>query len=675
MNVLDTRNLTFFRRHLDVDCLHADFAADFGFRTDGSHFSIFREPTGAPGPDEAFAHVQMDARRLFVKLLGMEVDFKGPYHLYTSTNHYRSHLHEFFHWTAGQHQVSPPLEGECLMFFAGCDELVVHYRLRNVSEAEVPVQLWFRSEPCAGEKARQETKGAGFCFGMTQKVASPYQAWMRVMADDPKMRFGWKDTEFRSAPINIRFRSREERTWTFRCEFSSGPTRGTGVSPVSFARRTKWTGETPIPRKSGHLKAALDRANRVFQHLPPLTGEARRFQPLVLRAAGILLSNRSRDTDRQGRAVTTIHAGKSGVAATWWWDGAIHLMGLGVCGDRETIRGAMHLLLDGLGKDGCPVVRYNNGTYHEGAQMPILAWGLTQAHAASPDPALLRRSYPGLARYARWWLARRGASGLVTLPGGCTAQDDSPRWTPNFPLAWEKGGTWDAKNWGHSHNADFECPDVNAHLYLELRALERMARAQGRLGEAQEWQRVAVALGKAINYRLFDPVTGLYQDRHIPSGRFTGYLTAGCFLPLYAGLAPKQAAVAACRRYLLDPERFYTTLPFSGVDRAHPAFKSGGRLYEVPQYPGALLQSAYWLGRVWLQYSYWLTGALWQAGLKKEADAAADKILDALLPQESLYECYDPLTATGNGHAEFSWGAAPVLVLAYRQYRKGALGA
>jgi putative isomerase len=181
---------------------------------------------------------------------------------------------------------------------------------------------------------------------------------------------------------------------------------------------------------------------------------------------------------------------------------------------------------------------------------------------------------------------------------------------------------------------------------------------------------VAVALGKAINHRLFDPVTGMYQDRHIPSGRFTGYLTAGCFLPLYAGLAPKQAAVAACRRYLLDPERFYTTLPFAGVDRAHPAFKSGGRLYAVPQYPGALLQSAYWLGRVWLQYSYWLTGALWQAGLKKEADAAADKILDALLPQESLYECYDPLTAMGNGHAEFSWGAAPVLALAYRQYRR-----
>lgn len=662
MNVLDTRNLTFFRRHLDVDCLHADFAADFGFRTDGSHFSIFREPTGAPGPDEAFAHVQMDARRLFVKLLGMEVDFKGPYRLYTSTNHYRSHLHEFFHWTAGQYQVSPPLEGECLMFFAGCDELIVQYRLRNVSEAEVPIRLHFRSEPCAGEHARHETKGSGFGFGMTQKVASPYQAWVRVTSDDPKLRFGWKDGEFRSQTVDIRFRGREERSWTFLCEFSSG-----GI-PVHHR-----LGRASVPASRG-LKAALKRANRTFQHLPPLTGEERRFQPLVLRAAGILLANRSRDTDRQGRAVTTIHAGKSGVAATWWWDGAIHLMGLGVCGDRETIRGAMHLLLDGLGQDGSPVVRYCNGTYHEGAQMPILAWGLMQAQMTAPDPALLRRAYPGLSRYVRWWLARRGTSGLVTLPGGCTAQDDSPRWTPSFPIAWEKGGAWDAKHWKPPHNADFECPDVNAHLYLELRALERMARAQGRLGEAREWKQKAVALGKAINRRLFDPVTGLYQDRHIPSGRFTGYLTAGCFLPLYAGLAPKAAAVAACRRYLLDPERFYTTLPFAGVDRAHPTFKPGGRLYEVPQYPGALLQSAYWLGRVWLQYSYWLTGALWQSGLRKEADAAADKILDALLPQESLYECYDPLTAMGNGHAEFSWGAAAVLALAYRQYRRGAVG-
>lgn len=663
MNVLETRNLTHFRRHLSAECLHQDCAADFGFRTDGGRFSFFREQEGAPGPDEVFAHVQMDSRRLFVKLLGLEVEFKSPYHLYSSTNHYRSHLHEFFHWTAGQHEVSPPIEGECLVFFAGCDELVVHYRLRNVSEAEVPVRLHFRSEPCAGVDAHRETKGAGFCFGMTQKVASPYQAWMRVTSDDPKTRFLWKDGEFRSAPMDIRFRGHEERTWTFRCTFAVG-------QPPAAAPETRWRASVPASRA---FKQTLRRANRIFQHLPPLTGEARRFQPLVLRAAGILLANRSRDTDRKGRPVSTIHAGKSGVAATWWWDGAIHLMGLGVCGDRETIRGAVHLLLDGLGKDGCPVVRYNNGTYHEGAQMPILAWGLTQAQATAPDAALLRRSYPGLVRYVRWWLARRSESGLVTLPGGCTAQDDSPRWSPNFPLAWEKGGTWDEKDWGHSRNADFECPDVNAHLYLELRALEQMALTQGRDNDALEWKRAAGALAKSITRWLFDPVTGMYQDRHIPSGRFTGYLTAGCFLPLYAGLAPKKAAVAACRRYLIDPDRFYTTLPFAGVDRAHPAFKSGGQLYEVPQFPGALLQSAYWLGRVWLQYSYWLTGALWQAGLKKEADAAADKILDALLPQKTLYECYDPLTATGNGHAEFSWGAAPVLALAYRRYRHGPL--
>lgn len=665
MNVLETRNLTYFRRHLTADCLHQDFAADFGFRTDGGRFSIFREQEGAPGPDEAFAHVQMDARRLFVKLLGLEVAFPSggetaPVRLYSSTNHYRSHLHEFFQWTAGQHQVSPPVRGECLMFFAGCDELMVEYRLRNVAAAEVPVRLWFRSEPCAGEHARRDARGAGFWFGMTQRVSAPYQAWLRVSSTDPQIRFRWDKRECRSRPLEFVLHGGEVRQWTFRCTFTVGQV--PAAEPAS----------TLVPARA--LAAAIRRSNRTFQRLPPLTGEARRFQPLVLRAAGILLANRFCDTDRRGRRVFTIHAGKCGVAATWWWDGAIHLLGLGLCGDRATIRGAVHLLLDGLGPDGSPVVRYSNGTYHEGAQMPILAWGLLQAQATAPDPALLRRAYPGLVRYVRWWLARRGASGLVTLPGGCTAQDDSPRWTPSFPIAWEKGGKWDAKQWGHAHNADFECPDVNAHLYLELRALAKLAQAQGRNGEAREWQRTAAALAKAINGWLFDPVTGMYQDRHIPSGRFTGYLTAGCFLPLYAGLAPKQAAVAACRRYLLDPERFYTTLPFAGVDRAHPTFSAGGRLYAVPQFPGALLQSAYWLGRVWLQYSYWLTGALWQAGLHTEADTAADKVLDALLPQESLYECYDPLTSTGNGHAEFSWGAAPVLALAYRQYRQGALG-
>jgi len=369
----------------------------------------------------------------------------------------------------------------------------------------------------------------------------------------------------------------------------------------------------------------------------------------------------------------TIHAGKTGVASTWWWDGAIHLMGLGLSGDAETIRGAVHLLLGGVRDDGFPSSQYNSGVYQNAVQMPILAWGISHAVDVIPDIGLVEKSYPVLVRYVRWWLRRRGKSGLVSLPNNGTAQDDSPRWSTSFPIEWDSGESWEGRILSKSRPGDFESPDVNAHLYLELLALERMARQLDLEADAADWAAEGERLADSIHASLFDAETGMYQDRHIASGQFTGYLTAGCFLPIYAGLASREDAARACRKYLLNPEHFHTTLPFAGVDRSHPTFLPGGRLYEEPRFPGSLLQSAYWLGRTWLQYSYWLTGALWQAGMHEAADAAADEILDVLAQKETLYECYDPLTGTGNGHPEFSWGAAPILGLIYRQYRRGAI--
>ena len=86
------------------------------------------------------------------------------------------------------------------------------------------------------------------------------------------------------------------------------------------------------------------------------------------------------------------------------------------------------------------------------------------------------------------------------------------------------------------------------------------------------------------------------------------------------------------------------------------------------------MQQAYWQGRTWLNYNYFIVGALQQAGLSEEADQAVVKILDAVNRSESIYECYDPLSGTGTGHAEFPWAAASVLAMLYGLYRMGPLG-
>jgi putative isomerase len=219
----------------------------------------------------------------------------------------------------------------------------------------------------------------------------------------------------------------------------------------------------------------------------------------------------------------------------------------------------------------------------------------------------------------------------------------------------------------------FESVDVNCQLYLELRALACMARALGRPREAQAWDERAATLAGRIQRELFNPAAGIYQARSTVDGRFNEIVSLESFLPIYAGITPRPLAQRLCREFLLNPDRFYTTLPFPTLDRSHEAFRSSGGLYTPPANPEALVQQAYWIGRTWLNYSYWMVGALNQAGLVKEADATAEKILDAVSRNETIYECYDPLTGTGTGHAEFPWGAASVLALAFRLYRHGPL--
>ena len=52
----------------------------------------------------------------------------------------------------------------------------------------------------------------------------------------------------------------------------------------------------------------------------------------------------------------------------------------------------------------------------------------------------------------------------------------------------------------------------------------------------------------------------------------------------------------------------------------------------------------------------------------EEADRACARMLEAMDRNEALYECYDPLTGVGNGHPEFMWSAAAVLVAVKRHY-------
>jgi hypothetical protein len=658
-----SRNLVRFCRHLPEETLDASFAGDFGFRDAGSRFAILKSFKTAPGPDECFGLFARDDRTLFRKLLGMTLQYDGldPARQarisdYNAMNYYRSHVVE--HFCHNGIEPMPPTEGECTLWFADADVLCIRYRLINKSSSDVPVRLAWYAEGEPGEAYVASPTAQGFRFENTQSViGNTYTSHTELLAQDGDLHFSIDGAGMQAAPVArvIPVHGVLECRFAVRCWFND--------EPLPDWPDDLWT--------DAGLTRAIDATEAAYAQLPELAPDFRQYGDLTLKAAGTLRSLRYADYDAGQRRRQTIHVGKSGTAATWFWDTGVSLPGLGLLREREAAAGAIRLLLAGIQPDGTPPVTYERQRYLYSYQFPVLAWGVGHFLALCPDAALLTEAYEPLARYVRHWLERyMTARGLVISPRGGTALDDALRWHTGAPLVPQPGQPWHQQQWGTSRPDLYTSPEVNAFLYLELRTLAEMATALGNLEAAQAWHADASRLAAAINGWLIEPETKSYQDRHLETGAFTGLISLASFLPVFAGIAPAAVAEGLCRDYLLSPAHFLTPMPFPVIDRAHPTFRSGGFLHEPPGYPGSLVQHSYWRGRTWIHGDYWLLRALWQTGFHVEADVLAARILDAVNRSEGIHECYDSLTGFGNGHPEFLWSSAAVLMLAHQYYRR-----
>ncbi len=658
-----TRNLVRFAEHLPSETMDASFAGDFGFRGRGSRFSILKSPKSAPGPDQCWGSFARDCRLLFGKLLGLEIAYEGlppdraEYaSLYNAMNYYRSHIEEYFF----QNGIfpSPPVEGLCLIWFPQADQLRVSYRISNRADFPVTLQLNWFSEGVAGLNCEGRVLNDGFEFSNEWEVArTRYRARSRLISAPPRIKFKMDGMRFESDELKEALPPHGALDYEFLFSFSFNDERMPTVSKGWKSKRSL-------------LEAASD-METAYARLPRLKRPFDKFERLFLKAAGTLQSLRFRDYDVSGRPVMTIHAGKTGVNATWFWDTAFTLLGLGVAGDTETAKGAVRILIGGIKEDGTPPCTYEAQAYAYRYQMPILAWGVGHFLAMHPDMDFLRQAYPALSRYVRKWLTFKTASGLVVHPPGGTALDDTLRWNTGLPFKPKHGQKWHAMDWGRMHLEGFEAPDVNSFLYLELRTMAAMARKLGLEAEANHWDGEADKFSAAINDCLYDCKLGVYQDRAVASRGFTGLISNAAFMPLYAGIVPKDRIQKLCRGWLLNPEHFLTPFPFPMVDRSNFTYRPGGFLFAPKEYPGSLCVQNYAHGRSEVFMDFWFLSALHNSGFVKEAEDIALDILGQVDLGEGISECYDSLTGIYAGHQEFMWSSAAVLVIASGYYRKG----
>jgi putative isomerase len=102
---------------------------------------------------------------------------------------------------------------------------------------------------------------------------------------------------------------------------------------------------------------------------------------------------------------------------------------------------------------------------------------------------------------------------------------------------------------------------------------------------------------------------------------------------------------------MMDPARFFATVPLPTLSMARPEFDP---------------TEGYWRGPVWLDQAYFGVRGLERYGLVEEAGALRARLLEApegLGGRGPIFENYDPRTGEGLNAPHFSWSAAHLLML------------
>lgn len=102
----------------------------------------------------------------------------------------------------------------------------------------------------------------------------------------------------------------------------------------------------------------------------------------------------------------------------------------------------------------------------------------------------------------------------------------------------------------------------------------------------------------------------------------------------------------------MNPEMFFTKVPFQTMAKDHPKFDP---------------MNGYWRGPNWLDQAYFGIKGLRNYGFNKEADLATINIIngaEGLLKRGvSIRENYHPLTGKGLYAQNFSWSAAHIIMM------------
>ncbi len=170
---------------------------------------------------------------------------------------------------------------------------------------------------------------------------------------------------------------------------------------------------------------------------------------------------------------------------------------------------------------------------------------------------------------------------------------------------------------------------------MSLRALERMS------GDPA-WGELAARTETALVEKCWDAERGLFFDLAGRAETPVRISTWSSLAPLALEGIPREIRERLADEHLLNPRRYAARFGVPSVSMEEPSFRPGFNAYRT------------WRGAAWMNTAWLMVGGLRLLGAHGEADALAQRALDAV-ERSGFREYYHPRTGAGHGEDRFGF--------------------
>jgi putative isomerase len=254
-------------------------------------------------------------------------------------------------------------------------------------------------------------------------------------------------------------------------------------------------------------------------------------------------------------------------------------------------------------------------------------------------------------KYHYWWYNKRDhdQDGLCEY-GSTDGSLIAAKWESGMDNAIRFDDSKILKNEEGAYSLDQESVDLNAYLYAEKLFLTQLAEALN-LNDASKYKTEAETLKAKIQTQFYDDNDGWFYDTNLDGNVFIKGEGSEGWTALWAKAATQEQAEAV-KNKMMNPNKFFTKVPFQTMSADHEKFDP---------------LKGYWRGPNWLDQAYFGVKGLHNYGFNEEANKATIQILEGaeglLGKGKSIRENYHPLTGEGLHAKNFSWSAAHIIML------------